>query len=583
MGTPPFMSPEQARNSAEVAEPADIYGLGATLYALVCGRPPFQAAVPMETMRQVIHEEPVRPAQLNPAIDRDLETICIKCLQKDASRRYETAAVLADDLNRYLQGRPILARPMGAAERAMRWCRRNPLAATSMALAAIFLLTTSITATIGFLTTRSALRGQTEALQAAQESYQSSRGTVKKFFVVVSEDLLLDQPGMQPLREQLLRLALDEYERFLERHAGDPDLAREIALTHYQVGLIAEWIDDSTDRAMQSLETARSMQRKLKAAAATDGLMAELGDTLNAIGRVHTKNAAYEAAMTSYTEALKLRTALRDQSPLDVSLRRRLANTQMNIGLVHRRRGDLNSAAKLFGDAQEIRRSALDDAVQANLASESLLLHRDLGIGYYNQANLALRERSAAKPLLLSALEHFARVQQLQPSSLNNATRVAACHHLLARLHMGEKSFADARLSFEKALETLDDLTTHNPHVTEFQEQLAALLLDSGTLHEKQQDAELALSYLERARGILEVIVPSADSKQLQARRRNYAVTLRELARVEVQLGHAKSARKHLVLSRDYLQQLVDQATASEPYARDLASTQRLLRSVADR
>jgi eukaryotic-like serine/threonine-protein kinase len=172
LGTPAYMAPEQATGRrGTVTKAADIHGLGAILYAILTGRPPFRGVTPLETLQEVQEKIPDPPSTVRQSIDCDLETICLKCLEKEPRRRYASALAVAEDLDRWLAGRPILARPVGPAEHAWRLCRRHPQIAFLAATAAVL----AITSIGGFVASERAHQHATRQSQEARRHQQELR------------------------------------------------------------------------------------------------------------------------------------------------------------------------------------------------------------------------------------------------------------------------------------------------------------------------------------------------------------------------------------------------------------------------
>ncbi len=170
LGSPSYMAPEQAEGRRHQIGPAtDVYSLGAILYECLTGVPPFRRATVLETLEMVRLSEPLSLTRLRPRVPRDLEVICLKCLRKEPARRYAQALELAEDLDRFLAGRPIHARPSGRTERTWRWCRRNPALAASLAVLAVALLGgTTISSVLAIAARAEARRARNSELRAAE-------------------------------------------------------------------------------------------------------------------------------------------------------------------------------------------------------------------------------------------------------------------------------------------------------------------------------------------------------------------------------------------------------------------------------
>lgn len=208
LGTPSYMAPEQAAGKNDQIVPAtDVYALGAILYEALTGRAPFRGASVWDTIHQVLHQEPVPPRSLIPTISIDLETICLKCLQKEAGKRYQSAEALAEDLRRYLNHEPIQARPINWLERLWRWRRRNPSLAAALALTTIVLIAGICASSyLAYVANQSAQEARQNLVIADQQTQLAMKTLESVIFDMQSK--LAGLPNAQKVRGSILQTAL---------------------------------------------------------------------------------------------------------------------------------------------------------------------------------------------------------------------------------------------------------------------------------------------------------------------------------------------------------------------------------------
>ncbi|HEX8199386.1 MAG TPA: serine/threonine-protein kinase [Isosphaeraceae bacterium] len=249
LGTPSYMAPEQAEGrSAKVTTVTDVYGLGAIFYSVLAGRPPFDGGSILETLRQVREEDPISPARLNTRFDRDLETICLKCLQKDPARRYGSALAFSEDLRSYFAGKPIVARPVSPATKAWMGCRRKP-ALSAMALVLLMALTGGLA---GILWNwQEAVRQRDLAEQRRQEleidMALELRSIAQFQRAVLDHADLLQRPDLAALRADLLAIPRDYTGQFHRsvgaRREPTPELLKRVAMSYMALAQMIRVLD----------------------------------------------------------------------------------------------------------------------------------------------------------------------------------------------------------------------------------------------------------------------------------------------------------------------------------------------------
>jgi tetratricopeptide (TPR) repeat protein/predicted Ser/Thr protein kinase len=247
LGTPAYMAPEQVSASHKVGPVADVYALGIILYECLTGRPPFQAGSPLETLEQVRTQEPVSPRRLRPGLPRDVDVICLKCLEKEPVRRYPSAEALADDLGRFLRSEPIRARPVSWLTRLVKWGRRNLSLAALLVVSALSLVTFIAGALVYQAWLRDALT-QAKAKEAeaqgerrrADANYREARDALQRMLERARNRSGAGIPRLEELRREQQEDALAFYLKMAEQQGDDPEVRFEAARAHHQAALLQD-------------------------------------------------------------------------------------------------------------------------------------------------------------------------------------------------------------------------------------------------------------------------------------------------------------------------------------------------------
>jgi serine/threonine protein kinase/tetratricopeptide (TPR) repeat protein len=542
LGTPSYMAPEQAEGNLRAIGPAtDIYALGAILYELLTGRPPFLGTTLLETLEQVRLHDPVAPRQLHFQAPHDLETICLKCLQKEPGRRYASALELAEDLRRFQVGEPIKARPVGTAERVYRWGRRNPKVAGL--LAALVLVTVA-----GFIAVSVLWRQAESQRRRAEDNLLEALGAVDLYFTSVSEHRLLNEPGSGELRRDLLLAARDYYVRFVRENEGAPGLQAELGRSQYRLGQILGELDSpaegikyhqralaifkrlaneqpkKTEPRFDLASTFHQLGRLLRLASQTEESKehyeealiiweelgrehpedarhsAELARTQMGLGNLFEVKGQYAEAQTCYEKALKVRHELVKQEPRNENYLRDLAVNYDNLAVVH----------DLLRQPEKSDREAMEaQKILERLAREMPAITRyqnDLARSRFNAGNrLALRgEAARARATYQAAAATWRQLGRDHPLVALFEANLAAAYHNEGDVLRGQEKLAEAGKLYEQALTIKEQLVEKYPEVAEYQYGLALAHRQRSDEQGRQGKETLAREGYEKARGLLE-------------------------------------------------------------------------------
>jgi serine/threonine-protein kinase len=536
MGTPSYMAPEQAWGKSKVrtvGPPADVWALGAILYELLTGRPPFRGETSLDTLALVQTTEPVPPRRLQPGVARDLETVCLKCLEKEPRKRYATAAALADDLHRFLNGDAVRARPTPPWERAVKWARRRPTAASLLAAGALAAL--AFVAVILWyagqlsdaLQTAEARRTEADAQadearrQRTAEQRQRERAedyfakalaavdrSVDRLVGRTTRDAGLDRlanvPGFDQERQQFLEDALAAYQDFVKgQSAPDARLQSRMARVLQRIGNL-HWQLGRSREAEAAYLKVRELRERLAAANPGAPETAEaLAGIQNELGRLYAEGRRFAEAETAYRMALAVRTRLAHDFPKELSYRNQLGESHNDLGILNSDQGRFAQAEAAYREALALweplaRDHPSDSDVQINLSA-----------GLQNLGNVlrVVGQLSEAEHSHQAALKVRERLLQLHPGASVYQNLVAISQYNLANLYFASDRPAQAEAAFQAARAQWEELVREHPQRVMHRQHLAVCLGNLGALYVVQRRLDLAEPPLRKALALLEALL----------------------------------------------------------------------------